>query len=451
MIENFIESAIIIDDVKKEVDNLKSHLEEKDIMVKYYHPKELKERKTPLKNKKIIFLDLFISETARKPIEHIAEIRSIFRKVIGKKFGTYGIVVWSAHTDEIDLLKSKIQNDTNEYTLPLFIVSLRKDKYINQNNFNNIFQDLDKELNENIAANFFIQWFTLVNEGRDKAITNIYSLVEDYKKQDNNLQYILFKLALNYTGIPVEKIGNYPLLVDAFKAFNDMLNYEITSNQKIDCKIFNDPLSICYIGKDANYKKRIDKYFLFKETILKPPYKAEHKDKIAELKKEIENILSGINKKLMLDDINGNQEIVLPGNIYEIIDQESIFKTDEQPSNSKPIIIEITPPCDFANKKIKKNRVLGGFISDFTKPIYDNLKGICYYKEISPISINETHLSQMIIFDFRYFGILDETELKNVKKYKLILRAKDKLFADILQKLSSHTARLGLAIIQEND
>jgi len=37
--------------------------------------------------------------------------------------------------------------------------------------------------------------------------------------------------------------------------------------------------------------------------------------------------------------------------------------------------------------------------------------------------------------------------LKNSLEYKIIAKAKDKLFADVLQKLSSHTARLGIAIL----
>jgi hypothetical protein len=54
----------------------------------------------------------------------------------------------------------------------------------------------------------------------------------------------------------------------------------------------------------------------------------------------------------------------------------------------------------------------------------------------------------MVRFDFRYFGSVDEDDLKNETKYKLLFRTRDKLFADILQKLSSHTARLGLPIIK---
>ncbi len=38
-------------------------------------------------------------------------------------------------------------------------------------------------------------------------------------------------------------------------------------------------------------------------------------------------------------------------------------------------------------------------------------------------------------------------KFKNTDKYKLLFKAKDCIFADILQKLSAYIARLGISII----
>ncbi len=53
----------------------------------------------------------------------------------------------------------------------------------------------------------------------------------------------------------------------------------------------------------------------------------------------------------------------------------------------------------------------------------------------------------MAIFDFYKFQTINESDLINKCKFKVIMKTKDKLFADILQKLSSHTARLGIAAL----
>jgi hypothetical protein len=359
MIEDFIESAIIIDDVEDEVSKLKKLLEEKDIWVKYFHPKNLTKLISPLKNRKIIFLDLYISETSKETEAHISEIRRILKNTLGKNFGTYGIVVWSAHSDEIDLFKSKVQKDADLYTLPLFIVGLNKTKYLKQDGFDDLFTDLNNILNKNIAASFFIQWCSLVNNGRDKAIHNIYSLIDDFGKQDKNLQYVLFNLAQNYTGIPWAKVKNYPLHIDAFKAFNDMMNYEITSTQKMDCKIFDDHENICFIGNDENYKKRLNGDYSFKDSILNLKddlAKKEHSNNTQTLDKEIKCVFSKVNKKLLLDNINGDKGLIIPGNIYEILDDKNTFKLPNLPEKATPIILEISPPCDFANNNTINNQ-----------------------------------------------------------------------------------------------
>ena len=49
-----------------------------------------------------------------------------------------------------------------------------------------------------------------------------------------------------------------------------------------------------------------------------------------------------------------------------------------------------------------------------------------------------------IVFDFRCLWTLTDTEIKNEDKYKLWFKAKPGLFADVLQKFSSHASRLGL-------
>lgn len=50
-------------------------------------------------------------------------------------------------------------------------------------------------------------------------------------------------------------------------------------------------------------------------------------------------------------------------------------------------------------------------------------------------------------FDFRYLFTPLDKDLTDISLYELWFRAKPKLFADVLQKFSSHAARLGLSNI----
>lgn len=431
MIENFINSALIIDDKEEDIDSLRKLLEEKDIWVKHILPKDLVNVSSPFKNRKIIFLDLYLSSTATELKGHISEIRKILQNIIGKDFGTYGIVLWSSHVDEIDLLKEKIQLDGEKYILPNFVVGLSKKKYLTSGSYSTLLKDLDEELNKNTAASFFIQWNTLVQRGKDLTINNIYSLSKDYKNQEQDLKFILLKLAQNYSGIPTEKLSDHNLESDAIKAFSDLLHYDII-NQKINgLDIFSNPEQITYSFPDNE-----------------------------------NNVYSKINSNLLLDFVNVSNSVVLPGNIYEVIEKNTSYTFDTvqikqhkknveidlktKLKNIKHIIIELTPPCDFAqDKKASKSRFVSGLMFDYVKEDKPRqfFSGDNFYAELYPFNIPSEESPKMAIFDYRYFNSIDEAELLKKEKFNCLFKVKDKLFADILQKLASHTARLGLSII----
>ena len=168
------------------------------------------------------------------------------------------------------------------------------------------------------------------------------------------------------------------------------------------------------------------------------------------------NIYAHINAALLIDGNNIDQNVVIPGNVYEIKEANSPFKSDKAPQGAKNIVIEITPPCDFSNKdKRVKARLIGGFLINAESDPQELKKQIdalkckkeCFYSEIYPVIIPQDTVPQILILDFRYFGAEEDTNLKNEEKYKILFRAKPKLFADIIQKFSSHAARLGLSVI----
>ncbi len=429
MIKEFIDSVLIIDDKEEEIKDLKNLFKEKDIWVTYFNPpkekQEIEEISTAFRNRKLIFLDLRIDET-KTTIDNISVIiRPLLKKIVAKDFGSYGIVMWTKHDNHIIEFKEKIQNDANDYQLPLFVIQMNKSEYL-KNGFDNILTDLEDELQKSIAANFFINWSNLIQKGRDKAITSIFELIPDYQKQDKNLEFLLFKMAQNYTGIPFDQIDDdYPLSLDAIKAFNDLLIYEVNSLAS-SIGIFQEKNKILFKKEDGN-------------TI-------QPSTKINRVGDEIITLYANFNSKLFLDYINIKQDKIIPGNVYEIKSSNSTLKHPDISEGMIPVIIEMTPPCDFSNSKTKYPRVLSGYIQNLD--ITNLPKGEKLYKELWPVKLKEIEKPQIIVFDFSMLGFVEEADLKNSDKYKLLFRVREKLFADILQKMSSYSARLGLSIIR---
>src|SRR5690606_38161008 len=111
--------------------------DEKDIWAKYFSPIELESKASPLNNRKIIFLDLYLDD-ARSSVDNIALIRKYFKTIIGNDFGTYGIVLWTKHTNHFNDFCEKIYQKINPFALPLFVIPLDKTKYIQQGNYEGV-------------------------------------------------------------------------------------------------------------------------------------------------------------------------------------------------------------------------------------------------------------------------------------------------------------------------
>lgn len=419
MVTDFIDSVLIIDDKEDEIKDLQQVLEEEDIFVQFLNPTDKKLSDLPVlkKHKQVVFIDLSLDDSINILNNVSTKIRPLLSKILPKTKGCYGLVVWSKHTEDVNILKEKLQEDKGKYTLPIFIVPFDKNEYL-QKGYDEILNDLNNTLKSDKAAYFFVSWMSTVKSAANNAMSDIYSLVPEYDKQKTELMYLMYKMALNHTGIPEKQIEGYDLTTDAYKAFDELLYSDLINQQnKNSINIFD---SISKTFNENNLQDEVIKY-------------------------------AKLNAKLFIDTINIDPKIIVPGNVYEIIDGDRLQRVENQPKKSMSIVIELTPPCDFSHKKIN-SKLIRGFIyppsidnDNLWNKINKTFKGDNKYL-LWPIEINGELC--MICFDFRYTIIVSDEEIKRESsKYKVLFRVKPKLFADILQKYASYSARLGISII----
>jgi hypothetical protein len=284
------------------------------------------------------------------------------------------------------------------------------------NNWTMLLDDIQKQLEQNLSANFFLNWKHTVSIAENSTISKLYELCDNYSVEDNRIQHILYEMALNHIGI--HEASNEILAREAYKAVDEILYSELFVQQKEEVIA---PFTI--ITDKRQNENSIDIYRLY----------------------------AHLNACIFIDETNIDQNIVLSGNIYEIIDKRSPLILNEKdcfdstyPDSFRYIAIEMTPPCDAMNKRIGY-RLVGGILFK----TFDQNGVPCTCKNPGDKQYN-LRLVQFdneiysIVFDFRYLHNPIETELKNAGKYKLIAKCKPKLFADILQKFSSHASRLGI-------
>ena len=330
-IADYIKSALIIDNKEEEIKGLQDVLLSEGTYFTFYTPKDIDNDEKSIKNHQIIFMDFSLDDT-KKPIDNIALIRKALKKICSDNFGSYGLVLWTKHMEYIQEVKMKlsIDSENNTYTTPLFVVGLDKSAYL-QNGYRSLWDDLNSQLLENNAALFFFNWRNSVDAASDNALNNMYHLVPNYNEQTKGFLYLLYQMAKNYSGIPTDDLKVYDgMHTDAYRAFDELLYSDLISQQS---KLEN----------------------IFPETIEKPDYSFE---------KELDQIAK-INSRQLLDLSITDQNIVLPGNVYKIVKSNSFLELKGAPKRQKynpiPLAIEMTPPCDFAHKKLS-SRLVGGIM-----------------------------------------------------------------------------------------
>lgn len=488
ILEKCINSAIIIDDKWDEVEKLEELLKSFGIYVEYHnYAGDLRiEGEGHLKNRNLIFMDLMLNDNSSQIRENISIVITLLSRITnGKSFGLYGLVVWTKHHEYVEELKealskasmpSTASEDSDEEEVvvdlhldnpPLFVIGLSKSKYNRGNgvyNYDSLKDDLERALSDNKSAYFFVNWNATVEEAKSHIVREFYKLGKDYTMRDDRLTYLLCELAKNHTGL--KDANNYPYLTaDAYKAFDELLFSKLYVEQKDISK----PLF------DANLNCPFEKV------------------------EERQSIAAVLNTMFFIDNVSLSIRDVVPGNIYRVKKTDSALVTDRKASmalktaeesrsnkikedNEKQkqrnpknpqlkeeiepfaptcwdVAIELTPPCDYSQNNRKMARLVGGYIFDIPlgKLKEDSkhsriVEDGCLPKSdsakeytIGPILLEDK--VRYMVFDYTYLVTESIEKLKNTDYYEVCYRAKPKLFAHILQRFSSHAARLGLANI----
>lgn len=446
ILSNILNRILVIDDKEEETRGLREVMEADDVTVDYADPFKLAEKQF-VRNRQLIFMDLMLDGDINHLKSNISRIINILRNNIAPSFGLYGLVVWTSHEDEVEQLKTSLgkayKADLDGTSLqspvqkegvppapikpivpPLFVVSLDKNKY-NQEGYGNLLADLETALSQNPAAYFFTTWYESVVKGVNQTISDIYRLAPEYPQQKDEIKYILYRIGLNHIGISKWNDQGYGKTTeDAFKAFDELLCADLNSQDRGVSDLFQREIQNPW--NDDNYKKM--------------------------------KISANINSKLFIDKNQLSEQHIVPGYVYEVLKSDSPLVIKDKPSSLDNnnldfvnVAIELTPPCDFSNKKVG-SRLIGGFAFELKgemankeiNKLNNSLKADRYYK-LWMVMIDSNIM--VYCFDFRYLYTPIDNELLDKANYKLLFRAKPNLFADVLQKFSSHAARLGLSNI----
>ena len=443
-----LDRVIIIDNIREEIDELVNSLRSYDIAVDTpEYSDDYEQFPVYHRNHQLIFMDLMLDEDVGHLKTNISRVIGILSHIVGEGFGPYGLVLWTKHLDtKNEVLKrldsvsnNKLENqeevDAEEINIdvrlqnpPVFVIGVDKLQFKKSGewDFSDLMPVINQIIQESNASYFFLRWLSVTRQAAQDTISSIYGLTHSYAKIEGEISHILIKLALNQTGIDHYYSG---LTADAYKAFSDVIH------PKINALTGSETLPILVEDK--------------------PVYTPEE---------EI-HVLARLNSFLFIDDIGIAQDEVVPGNVYEVMDGKSpvIVSEDKRINLQKkkknsdelvgykdydctPIAIELTPPCDYSQNNRVLSRVIGGYIINMSanENPKKRLQGSEKRYILPPVYIPGDDNLKYVVLDFLHLYSPTEMQLKDSKQYRVLFRVNRSLFSDILQKFSSHAARLGL-------
>lgn len=372
--------------------------------------------KKPMRGIRVVFLDLILGNEYQAEKTILSTILNVLNKVIDKKEnGPFMLVAWTNRPSEAEAVETKLKLEGFKF---LMTVLQKQDCQNASGNFS--VRKIQTKLRESIkkveALQLFILWENLIHQATGKIVRDFSDLADMDDKWNEKMETVIAKLAKSVLGGHFDPTKPKEVIDNAMFSMNTALVDAINQETK-------------YSPKTSNLEL-----------------------KIPEIKDKREMTLSdgAINSSLLLKGVIDAAPI--PGTIYTNnlttkVSVEKLFNGKQSDKEQllekvKHIVLEVTPACDYAEKKSLVNRLLPGVI--WPHSLVDTVKKGSEFTFISPVLKDGKDNLFHFVFDFRVFTSVGGRDLLSKKP---IFCIQDELLADIQSKLSKHVSRLGVVSV----
>lgn len=283
----------------------------------------------PVDNVRIMFLDIQLEgmEGVQNEKTKLSALFNVIKKVIGDKPDLYIIIAWTKHDELIDEIKKGLSSK------PLFTLTLEKRECKKEDSEEFDINIINEKLLEAIkkfgAFRFFLEWENTVHESAGRNVNEISSIITRDDNWNQNINQVLRMLAEAYAGQQTNNNSDLTAMLAINNLLLDIIENRIQNTKKNESFINNQTVNLT----------------------------------------DINEIKGELNRRLLIANEQNNS--VIPGNIYK---NEFLIKCDinnlcnnnniekELNKQENHIILEVSPYCDYAQKKWKFHRILPGII-----------------------------------------------------------------------------------------
>jgi len=316
----------------------------------------------------------------------------------------------------------------------------------------------------------FVLWENLILKAGYQTVNAVSTTIEYTDLWEMNMRDVLKRLAKARTGQNTVKdsLLMKAALTTLSGSFSEELDYEVRKLDFPEYIKIESPFSLAKRSNNDVFKVQL--YMdgeVFKVRLLKNGEVYKNKENIGYAK--IASLSDGLNdsEKPFIDDLISQYQIIpslintklhlelepseghMPGNVYKIkVGEErkrELLSTyfDKVPykvSDYHFVELEVSPVCDYAQKKWKKSRLLSGLIY----PDLEKIKtGDFFYRNSPVIILNKN--KYRIVFCYLIFKAHDIEDVEG--RGKPWFRIKRELLQDIVSGLSGHVNRPGITAV----
>ncbi len=374
---------------------------------------------------RVIFLDInLIDDSEHEDKVLKARLVPVLQRIISPINFPFVIVYWSRHENHRHLINEIFDTDLKDRK-PIGYLEERKLNYFDldgnqvveyEESINQLFEKIDVLLNEKPAFSYLLHWENLIHKSADNTLEETFSFKNSINTWEDDANYIFSKLGKSYAGkhfdssSPIEKINSSYQSMNSI--FLDTIEFNINTNNIQNAQTLQSGIVNNDIIPELNKK------LLCSEDIGNLKY-------------------SGV----LINDLNTLISIVDEITIQKVKAADLEKFNNDIRENILNVIVNVTPLCDFVQKKQKIDRLARGILieSRFRTHLDDKSEALFF----SPDFLHNKR-PYFLVLDFRYFYTDDIQPSENLIP---IFRLRQQILSEIQSKLARHISRQGILFL----
>ena len=384
---------------------------------------------TPENDIRILFLDLnLLGDRNLQPKDIRSTLYSTLSHIISPKNYPYVLILWSLQENEYKAVLDELFEGDLKNCAPITIQDWIKSEFFpdfadteeNEDQESKLIKGLQDIIAGLPAYSYLMQWENCIHKSADDTIQGIFHDFNSQGDWENNANCILSMFAQSYLEKHYDKASDEDKTRTSLLFLNDV--YYDTLESGVLASTFPNAKEMLYEKTDDDKKDiaaKINGHLLISSQIAIGQPGCVMPVKNIPKKKNLfhELFYCCFNKR----ELSSKEASNLKKEIYTTL---------------QPCEVLVTPACDYAQKKVKYDRILQGVMIDAKYKDYTNSQSVACY--VSPIFEYE-HQKRIMVLNFRYLITKDNNE-ENIKP---LFRLRNSILAEIQSKLARHINRQG--------